>query len=418
LFRGIGEVRREASVEYELECVFFTCLLMYLCRLGARQLVSSNLRDGSSEMAGLYSLLFDSEGVPHGDTVNNLLCRVDVDQVQGCVHNMVKSLVRKKVLCNGRLMGKWHMLAIDGTWVMSSRKRHCDHCLTMAHGDKTIYYHPVLEAKIVLPSGLAISVMSEFVENDVPGADKQDCELKALYRLLERLKEAFPQMDFCLLLDGLYPNGEVFQICKDNDWAYIIVLKDDQLGSVQEEYKSLLQLEPANRLNPPREKGSSKTGEYRWASDIAYRDTKGRDHAVHVVECGETDAGKATKFKSITNIKPSKGNVQVLCEAGRCRWKIENEGFNVQKNQGYRLEHAYTRDPNGWKVFYLVLQMATIIEQLLRKSNLLSKELIKSAKSSKNLAAKLLEALRNYTLSVDTYKDLLAQRIQIRIDST
>ena len=411
-------MRREASVEYELECVFFTCLLMYLCRLGARQMVSSNLRDGSSEMAGLYSLLFDYEGVPHGDTVNNLLCRVDVDQVQGCVHNMVKSLVRKKVLYNGRLMGKWYMLAIDGTWVMSSKRRHCDHCLTVTHGDSTTYYHPVLEAKIVLPSGLAISVMSEFVENDVPGAGKQDCELKALYRLLGRLKEAFAQMDFCLLLDGLYPNGEVLQTCKDNDWAYIIVLKDDQLGSVQEEYKSLLQLEPTNRLNPPREKGSSKTSEYRWASNIAYRDTKGRDHIVHVVECGQTDAGKTTKFKSITNIKPSKGNVQVLCEAGRCRWKIENEGFNVQKNQGYRLEHAYTRDPNGWKVFYLVLQMATIIEQLLRKSNLLSKELIKSAKSSKNLAAKLLEALRNYALSVDTYKDLLAQRIQIRIDST
>lgn len=411
-------MRRQASVEYELECVFFTCLLMYLCRLGARQLVSSNLRDGSAEMAGLYSLLFDSRCVPHGDTVNNLLSRVDVDQVQACVHNMARSLVRKKVLYDGRLMGKWYMLAIDATWVMSSKRRHCDHCLTMAHGDGTTYYHLVLEAKIVLPSGLAISVMSEFVENDVPNAEKQDCELKALYRLLERLKEAFPQMDFCLLLDGLYPNGEVFQTCKDNDWAYIIVLKDDQLGSVQEEYKSLLQLEPANRLNPPREKGSPKTSEYRWARDIAYRDTKGRDHAVHVVECRETDAGKTTKFKSITNIKPSKGNVQVLCEAGRCRWKIENEGFNVQKNQGYRLEHAYTRDPNGWKVFYLVLQMATIIEQLLRKSNLLSKELIKSAKTSKNLAAKLLEALRNYALSVDTYKDLLAQRIQIRIDST
>ena len=149
-----------------------------------------------------------------------------------------------------------------------------------------------------------------------------------------------------------------------------------------------------------------------------YKDTKRRVHEVHVVECRESNAGRTTKFKSITNIKPSKDNVQVLCQAGRCRWKIENEGFNVQKNQGYRLEHAYTRDPNGWKVFYLVLQMATIIEQLLRKSNLLSKELIKSAKTSKNLAAKLLEALRNYALSVDSYKDIIGQRLQIRINST
>jgi hypothetical protein len=391
---------------------------MYLCRLGARQLVSSNLRDGSPEMLGLYSLLFDAESVPHGDTVKDTLCNVEVEQVQGAVHKMVRSLVRKKVLYGGRLMNKWFMLAIDGTWVMSSHERHCDSCLTMTHGEKTTYYHLVLEAKIVMPCGLTVSVMSEFVENDVPGADKQDCELKGLYRLLANLKEAFPKMPFCLLLDGLYPNGEVFNICEENEWKYIIVLKDDQLKSVQEEYKSLLEIETRNRLNPPREKGSQKTAEYRWVSDIDYKDTKNRKHIVHVVECHETVAGKTKKFKTITNIKPTKDNVQILCEAGRCRWKIENEGFNVQKNQGYRLEHAYTRDPVGWKVFYLVLQMATIIEQLLRKSNLLGKELLKSIKTSKNLASKLLEALRNYTLTVDTYKDLLAQNIQIRFDST
>ena len=114
LFSGIDDVRREGSVEYGLECVFFTCLLMYLCRLGARQLVSSNLRDGSPEIVNLYDLLFDNQSVPHGDTVNNLLCKVDVDQVQSCIHGMVKSLIRKKVLYSGRLLEKWFMVAIDG----------------------------------------------------------------------------------------------------------------------------------------------------------------------------------------------------------------------------------------------------------------------------------------------------------------
>jgi hypothetical protein len=40
------------------------------------------------------------------------------------------------------------------------------------------------------------------------------------------------------------------------------------------------------------------------------------------------------------------------------RWKIENEGFNVQKRGGYELEHAYTNHPNSAKVFYFLLQIA------------------------------------------------------------
>lgn len=166
--------------------------------------------------------------------MNNLICKVEVDQVQGCVYNMVRSLVRKKVLYSGRLLVKLHMLAIDGIWVMSSTRRHCDHCLTMTHGDETTYYDAVLKAKIVLPSGLAVLVMSEFVENDVPNAENRDCELMALYRMLPRLKTAFPRTPFRLLPDRLYPKGEIFQICDDNNWKYIITLKDDQLLSVKQ----------------------------------------------------------------------------------------------------------------------------------------------------------------------------------------
>lgn len=50
----------------------------------------------------------------------------------------------------------------------------------------------------------------------------------------------------------------------------------------------------------------------------------------------------------------------------RLRWKIENEGFNVQRNEGFNLEHGYIRDPTGWKVFYLMLKVASTIWKLLR----------------------------------------------------
>lgn len=78
--------------------------------------------------------------------------------------------------------------------------RHCPKCLERKAGDKTIYYyHPVLEAKLVTASGLAISLgVTEFIENVDPEATKQDCELKAFCRLAPKLKAAFPQLRICL----------------------------------------------------------------------------------------------------------------------------------------------------------------------------------------------------------------------------
>ena len=52
-------------------------------------------------------------------------------------------------------------------------------------------------------TGFALSVMTEFIENPEEPPTKQDCELKAFYRLADRLKQRFPRLPICLLLDGL-----------------------------------------------------------------------------------------------------------------------------------------------------------------------------------------------------------------------
>ena len=36
-----------------------------------------------------------------------------------------------------------------------------------------------------------------------------------------------------------------------------------------------------------------------------------------------------------------------IAQAGRTRWKIENEGFNCLKNQGYHLEHNFGHGQQG-----------------------------------------------------------------------
>ena len=83
----------------------------------------------------------------------------------------------------------------------------------------------MLEAKIVTETGLALSIETEFIENN--GLDtKQDCELKAFYRLLKRLKKRFPQLKICMLLDSLYAVDHVIKLIEGYGWKYIINFKE------------------------------------------------------------------------------------------------------------------------------------------------------------------------------------------------
>jgi len=56
--------------------------------------------------------------------------------------------------------------------------------------------------------------------------------------------------------------------------------------------------------------------------------------------------------------------VEVVC-SGRLRWKIENEGFNIQKNSNYQLQHKYSRVSfNAMQNWYNSLQIAVMIVDL------------------------------------------------------
>ncbi len=50
---------------------------------------------------------------------------------------------------------------------------------------------------------------------------------------------------------------------------------------------------------------------------------------------------------------------------------MENEGFNRQKNSGLNLEHVYSSDPEKWKAYYVLSQIAIVLVQLLERGGLL-----------------------------------------------
>ena len=76
-----------------------------------------------------------------------------------------------KALDRFRLFGRF-LVAVDATGYHAFTKRHCEKCLTQKQGDRTIYYHMALEAKLVTDSGLVMSLATEFIENADKGGDE------------------------------------------------------------------------------------------------------------------------------------------------------------------------------------------------------------------------------------------------------
>ena len=420
MFAGVTDPRHLAYITYTLPSVLVTGMLMFLFRLGARRQVNLMLRHNGPSSAK-FEILFATDTCPHGDTIDESYKRLDVSEVQEVVTGTVETLIRKKVLYRYRLRGRYYLVSIDGTGVHNFPERHCPYCLTTTRNGCPTYHHPILEAKLVTCDGFVFSLMTEFIENPGPHPTKQDCELKAFYRLAARLKCRFPRLPICLLLDGLYAGGPTFSICEKHRWKYMIVLPEDNLPSVQEEFNSLLAFFPENRIRSRVSDLYKTSQDFVWVNDIEYVDSQNHDHSVAVIRCLETKPDsqkqlKTTRFKWITNFHVKNTNVIELSnQGGRLRWKIENEGFNVQKNGGFALEHAYTRHPVSAKVFYLLLQLAHTLAQLIERGSLLCHAFPAGVGSAKNLAWHLLEAWRNARLTAHQIQLLLTPRIQIRL---
>lgn len=198
IFGGIADGRAAWKIHYPIEAMLFSGVLLFMCQLDSRRQVNYRLR-GNNAVRKKYRALFGVGDVPHGDSLNHSYQQLKVEEVQEAVRGLMARVMAKTEFLQQRLFGVYFLVAMDGTGVLVYHERHCEGYLTRKLNNRTmLYYHPVLEAKLVTRTGYALSLRTEFIENSDPQATKHDCELKAFYRLTDRLKQRFPRLDFCL----------------------------------------------------------------------------------------------------------------------------------------------------------------------------------------------------------------------------
>jgi|APCry1669188910_1035180.scaffolds.fasta_scaffold22329_1 hypothetical protein len=305
------------------------------------------------------------------DTCNLLMVNLSPDVFENIKQVIVQKLLRDKTFARWKTKGKKYCIAIDGTGVHSFKVEPYPNCCykESKNGIRT-YTSSVMEAKLLCSNGFSISIMTEWIINDpknnqnIKGVEKtkQDCEQKAFARLAKKLKAAYPQLAICILGDGLYPNDTIFNICKANNWDFIFTFKDGNLKTIWEEitaYKQDRQTTDFKYIGTENSIRVDYNGFY--CNNLTYK-----KHKLNVIETTvKTGDIAPCRFVHITNIEINNNNFKDVSHAGRLRWKIENEGFNEQKNGGYNLSHKFARKSHQTQCnYYQCLQIAHIINQL------------------------------------------------------
>jgi hypothetical protein len=406
--RELEDCRKKA--DYSLAEILTAGVAMFVLKTGSRNAFNNKREEARFEKN--YRRLFKLR-LPHLDTVHQVMARLQEDQLEQLKQAMLQALLNKKTLHRFRLLGRYFIIAVDASGVMSFSKSHCEQCLhqTSKKG-KTTYFHNVLEAKLIAPNGLALSLATEWIENPEGEYEKQDCEMKAFVRLGEKLKALFPRLPICITADGLYPNQTFFDACQRYDWRFIVTFKDGNLPTVWQEVNALSPRCTEQHHHERLIQGQQRIERrYHWLTDIDYH-----GHRLHWIECQETIDKEASKrFVHLTDLRPTRANVATLSASGRLRWKIENEGFNCQKNHGYALQHQYARHSyRAAQNYYQCLQIAHLINQLVILSQHFQQRLTGKL-TIKHLWEKLCGFLYFARVCVRTLRELDQQRIQIRL---
>jgi len=378
--KEIKDGRCKEYTTYDIDMVVLVRILSAIFSFNSQRAMTDGLNnDNAIKNIAAFLGKNDLDELPHGDTMNDCFKKMDPDDLERFIHEMINRLIRRNTFNDSRVIcGEWQIL-VDATEFYRSSSRHCDHCLFSRHKSRVNgevvhidYYHHVLEAKLVINGSMVFSIQSEFIANEQPIPDeeelwsreysepgkdkvKQDCETKAFYRLAEKLKAAFPQLPICITTDALYPCKGMFEVCRRLGWHFIMRFKDGVIPALAKQFRTQVKKRPEQSVH---DVGGDGAGlDYRFASDLEYEGFN-----INAVDL--KDSRVKHPFWFITDYPMSKHSCKSIAEHGRRRWSIENQGFKRQKKHGYHLTHMFCKDYTAMKIHYLLIQVAHTISQL------------------------------------------------------
>ena len=355
--------------------------------------------------------LFDVVAIPSDGQIRNLLDPVEPSYLHGPFWQVFERLRAGKYLDGYRSVGGTFLCSLDGTQYFSSKKIHCPNCTVRTRKGEEFYSHMVLAAALVAPGKEHVLALEPEFITPQDGHDKQDCEQQAIKRWVKRDAERFEPWQVTVMTDDLHSHQPLCELLTENKMHFIMTCKEDSHQALYQEVELLTRVEGAvQTMTTSRWTGRYREAwTYRWVEHVP---VKAGPNALHVNWCEITivrqDTGKQLYHNAwITSHTLTTKTVPEVVAAGRAHWKVENENFNVLKNQGYNFEHNYGHGKQHLSMVLLtLLLLAFLFHTVLHLSSLVY-QAIRQALGTRRTFFNDLRALTRY-LYFPSWDELLA----------
>ncbi len=288
--------------------------------------------------------IFGAYKTPSDNQIRNLLDPVAPQEVYPLMAEIGQTLYESGYLDSFRVLKNQLLIAVDGTDVFSSEKISCPHCSTQKLKDgNTLCRHTVVTPVIVAPGhSQVVPLPPEFVTPQ-DGSEKQDCEINATKRWLEQYATHYAPWGCTILGDDLYCHQPFCEDVLAHHMQFIFTCKPTSHTILYEWVSDQTRIGQRHTIQRLRKVGKKQfIDTYAYIKCIPLRDG---DDALMVNWCElkTTDADGTVIFYNAwaTSHSITDANVEEIVQAGRTRWKIENENNNTLKNQGYHLTHNF-----------------------------------------------------------------------------
>jgi len=364
VFRSIPDERQSSKVSISLHDALmsgFACM-----HFQDPSLLQFQIRMQEEQHQNNLQTLFDIKTIPKETQMRAIIDGVDSDYFKPIFKNLYSRLQRGKHLEQYQIFPGTYYFPIDGSQFYISKEVSCEQCLVQHHKKESpTYSHQVLQGGIAHPDcSEVIPFMPEQIVN-TDGTKKQDCEMNAAKRFVERIREEFPRLGLLIGGDGLFSKQPIIKDILAKGMHYLFVAKPLDHAYMMEWVEAYDKLD---RIEFEDDKGRRHI--YEWVNDVPL---SGQEDTIHVnfLRCWVMKTDKSGNEKIVyrnswvTDINIASDTITTLVRAGRCRWKSENELFNVMKNHGYYMERNYGHGEKNLAFnFYLLTLLAFLFHQI------------------------------------------------------